>query len=242
MKLKLNRKGLSGTPAEAGVRVYRNFKPELSISSLSGTPAEAGVRDGRGRSNGCLDKSQWNPRRSRGARPGKKSWMLRRLRLSGTPAEAGVRAGVFKCLAPFVRSQWNPRRSRGASSNKTLLSSTVRCLSGTPAEAGVRGRRACPSQPTALSQWNPRRSRGASRPTFSHWLSKPSSQWNPRRSRGARPSPEHIDIACRIGAFIHPPAILFDFCDFKEHLCDSTSNSYCLSSGSTSIHPPIRFL
>ena len=91
-------------------------------------------------------------------------------------------------------------------------------LSGTPAEAGVRGFFDTTNMET--------------------WLS----QWNPCRSRGASPPLECLDIAWGIGTFIHPPADLIVFCDFKEHLRDCSSNYYCLSSGSVFIHPSIRFL
>ena len=185
--------------------------------------------------------SQWNPRRSRGASR-HRLWFRNALRvsvepppkqgceisssfltlimsgLSGTPAEAGVRAFYVGFLVKRRSVSVEPPPKQGCEEREPNTESNLRsCLSGTPAEAGVRVHGLRMKLKSAVSQWNPRRSRGASA------------------------SPEHIDIACRIGAFIHPPAILFDFCDFKEHLCDFTSNSYCLSSGSTSIHPPIRF-
>ena len=125
----------------------------------------------------------------------------------------------------------------------------------------------CRTQPTtigALSQWNPCRSRGASRDRSyqgtgqvsveplpkqgCEWVAGDGyygdfgSQWNPCRSRGASPPLECLDIAWGIGTFIHPPADLIVFCDFKEHLRDCSSNYYCLSSGSVFIHPSIRFL
>ena len=67
--------GLSGTPAEAGVR---GLWPSItcgSFTGLSGTPAEAGVRDGV---------------------PVMLSF--RQKRLSGTPAEAGVRAFCLRYI------------------------------------------------------------------------------------------------------------------------------------------------
>ena len=108
--------GLSGTPAEAGVRVGADFdwfcrrrvsveplpkqgcegteNPTIVIEQwgLSGTPAEAGVR-------------VYLPLPRQGAEHC----------LSGTPAEAGVRA--FLAIAVYGgdrKSQWNPCRSRGA--------------------------------------------------------------------------------------------------------------------------------
>ena len=84
---------LSGTPAEAGVREGVTAPNALFLLRLSGTPAEAGVRGGYAGSlyqlpkvsveplpkQGCewydkvkayeAQKSQWNPCRSRGARP-----------------------------------------------------------------------------------------------------------------------------------------------------------------------------
>ena len=110
-----------------------------------------------------MGKSQWNPRRSRGARYLLNDQYFLHYRLSGTPAEAGVRgfSGLIvggACLVSVepppkqgceeiimddynkaMSSQWNPRRSRGASAGVTL------CM-----------------MPLAMSQWNPRRSRGAS--------------------------------------------------------------------------------
>ena len=164
-------------------------------------------------------------------------------RLSGTPAEAGVRDGVFRT------------GQRGGAS-----------LSGTPAEAGVRDQKirrnntsghvsveplpkqGCEGQIAAmnsswnLSQWNPCRSRGARSRPWRCFKNISTSQWNPCRSRGASPPLECLDIAWGIGTFIHPPADLIVFCDFKEHLRDCSSNYYCLSSGSVFIHPSIRFL
>ena len=84
---------LSGTPAEAGVRVLGSPQGSRRPWGLSGTPAEAGVRAACSGASGAWTTS-----------------------LSGTPAEAGVR-GVIK-LAPGANaslSQWNPCRSRGAS-------------------------------------------------------------------------------------------------------------------------------
>ena len=59
---------LSGTPAEAGVRAVVPQTLLGSLASLSGTPAEAGVREAVGWLEDAADRSQWNPRRSRGAR------------------------------------------------------------------------------------------------------------------------------------------------------------------------------
>ena len=79
---------LSGTPAEAGVRV-RGEELRIDGESSQWNPCRS-----RGASiplpwlhQGSV-KSQWNPCRSRGARS-----RLETSRLSGTPAEAGVRAG-----------------------------------------------------------------------------------------------------------------------------------------------------
>ena len=155
--------------------------------------------------------SQWNPRRSRGARLKNINYVL----LIGVSVEPPPKQGCEGISITLgdgpTMSQWNPRRSRGARWRLDRMGRNLHRLSGTPAEAGVREENARTARSRLYVSVEP------------------------------PPTPEHIDIACRIGAFIHPPAILFDFCDFKEHLCDSTSNSYCLSSGSTSIHPPIRF-
>ena len=64
-------------------------------TGLSGTPAEAGVREGISPGFQHNVGSQWNPCRSRGAR-GKVFSERRggRCCLSGTPAEAGVRVGL----------------------------------------------------------------------------------------------------------------------------------------------------
>ena len=163
--------------------------------------------------------SQWNPRRSRGASGKFRGGYGFIPRLSGTPAEAGVRDGAEKINADPRLVSVEPPPKQGCEASSSSWPSRIARVSVEPP----------PKQ-------------GCETSCFLFAVSAAMmSQWNPRRSRGARSPPEHIDIACRIGAFIHPPAILFDFCDFKEHLCDSTSNSYCLSSGSTSIHPPIRF-
>ena len=60
--------------------------------SLSGTPAEAGVRVEDNIIHNHCKVSQWNPRRSRGARSRIRKPRTFAQCLSGTPAEAGVRA------------------------------------------------------------------------------------------------------------------------------------------------------
>ena len=60
--------GLSGTPAEAGVRDLKLEKMYQWARGLSGTPAEAGVRVEGSELHAVNFTSQWNPRRSRGAR------------------------------------------------------------------------------------------------------------------------------------------------------------------------------
>ena len=87
------------------------------LRSLSGTPAEAGVRVEEATDALMINESQWNPRRSRGARRSEPGVEFLERSLSGTPAEAGVRA------LRMVHQRTGYRR-----------------LSGTPAEAGVRAR------------------------------------------------------------------------------------------------------
>ena len=134
-------RGLSGTPAEAGVRAECSPKKRQRCTRLSGTPAEAGVR-GSGPSEGLR---KWS-------------------RLSGTPAEAGVRGAAKVTVLTRDESQWNPCRSRGARRRTATVPPETQGLSGTPAEAGVR---ACGFSILCIShsksQWNPCRSRGARR-------------------------------------------------------------------------------
>ena len=86
--------GLSGTPAEAGVRACEHTEELALHDRLSGTPAEAGVR-------GQLKMRTTGLKYS----------------LSGIPAEAGVREIIMFWTVVGAMSQWNPRRSRGASGN-----------------------------------------------------------------------------------------------------------------------------
>ena len=156
-------RSLSGTPAEAGVRAVRpckiNLCPDVSVEpppkqgcetmrsnaaptaiGLSGTPAEAGVRAIlRHWRNTDPKGSQWNPRRSRGARcrhqrsePGVEVSVE-------PPPKQGCEGDTLQARLAVDVSQWNPRRSRGA-------------------RPSIWNRNGS----TAPSQWNPRRSRGAS--------------------------------------------------------------------------------
>ena len=132
-------------------------------SRLSGTPAEAGVRGETCRQTRRKTRSQWNPRRSRGARNLVDDW-----------------------IAENDESQWNPRRSRGASSG------ALRGAGGRGVSAEPPPKQGCETYNQAqelggqVSQWNPRRSRGARSMWQDIDLHIGLSQWNPRRSRGAR--------------------------------------------------------
>ena len=86
-----NNAGLSGTPAEAGVRaIWPRCGSSGSIVSVE-PPPKQGCEVIASSVSEKSTSSQWNPRRSRGAR----CHSLRRRNpatgLSGTPAEAGVR-------------------------------------------------------------------------------------------------------------------------------------------------------
>ena len=129
---------LSGTPAEAGVRV-EDALSWVRQNMSQWNPCRSRGASSAGRTQApCQDVSQWNPCRSRGAR-GKRLQRVFDIRvsveplpkqgcearslissvpipgLSGTPAEAGVR-GVLVIATPGEdeESQWNPCRSRGA--------------------------------------------------------------------------------------------------------------------------------
>ena len=154
---------LSGTPAEAGVRVGVPIRISQDQSSLSGTPAEAGVRvvitDHA--ILRCLVSVEPLPKQ--GCERLVTAYGHIATSLSGTPAEAGVRAlETFQFFVKFGG------------------------LSGTPAEAGVRGVNARYRDARAYrSQWNPCRSRGARGLDDTKAVPKAMSQWNPCRSRGA---------------------------------------------------------
>ena len=154
---------LSGTPAEAGVRgIWMLTVWERYVVSVEPPPKQ-------GCENHCLgsslshDWSQWNPRRSRGARI---NW--------------------FHPSAFTDASQWNPRRSRGARRRRDRMLRRRQCLSGTPAEAGVREDGDGYSAGHLIVSVEPPPKQGCELP-LSMWCHfSLSSQWNPRRSRGAR--------------------------------------------------------
>ena len=106
---------LSGTPAEAGVRDFLHG-PMNSLQNVSvELPPKQGCEDAVGHAEHEVERSQWNPRRSRGARHlCSRPWMS------------------------YIKSQWNPRRSRGARRSEPGVVAPRPSLSGTPAEAGVR--------------------------------------------------------------------------------------------------------
>ena len=129
---------------------------------LSGTPAEAGVRDDRIVTKYHEELSQWNPRRSRGARRRLGGGALRWVVSVEPPPKQGCEKAMSIEGRPWATSQWNPRRSRGARPHgctdwqqgvvsvepppkqgcETKIDrykNSPSCLSGTPAEAGVRG-------------------------------------------------------------------------------------------------------
>ena len=112
----------------------------LRRSGLSGTPAEAGVRGSEGGPGKPFEGSQWNPRRSRGARTlyafwwwgqSQSQWNPRRSRgarlrrvllhtqLDNVSVEPPPKQGCEEIIMNIenreAMSQWNPRRSRGAS-------------------------------------------------------------------------------------------------------------------------------
>ena len=131
---------LSGTPAEAGVRGEQivHFIGEDFVSVEP--PPKQGCEDQLDENDQFNRTSQWNPRRSRGARLSFFSlpkfsrvsqWNPRRSR--------GARPRALIVTSRFYESQWNPRRSRGARAMPPDLAVSWSGLSGTPAEAGVRG-------------------------------------------------------------------------------------------------------
>ena len=107
---------LSGTPAEAGVRVDPALEKVGLITCLSGTPAEAGVRGRLSRPKGPSGN-----------------------RLSGTPTEAGVRGPEVLQTDRYCDVSVEPLPKQGCEGALGDLADTGYCrLSGTPAEAGVR--------------------------------------------------------------------------------------------------------
>ena len=140
----------------------------LPRNGLSGTPAEAGVRDVNWTLDGYSGLSQWNPCRSRGA-----SWwpmlsLIVAKCLSGTPAEAGVRVSITRTFicGPWVSVEPLPKQGcewfrflwtnwfgpvsveplpKQGCEKKFIVIYTIedKRLSGTPAEAGVRASSSC---------------------------------------------------------------------------------------------------
>ena len=155
---------------------------------LSGTPAEAGVREAGNSIRAYCYKSQWNPCRSRGARFIVVYTIEDKLQVSVEPLPKqgceGKIVDMRKYSSPVsveplpkqgcegsnssqtseicgvsveplpkqgceqankhiregeITSQWNPCRSRGARLCKAYNLGLKEGLSGTPAEAGVRG-------------------------------------------------------------------------------------------------------
>ena len=107
---------LSGTPAEAGVRDGENTGGCLRGGVSVEPPPKQGCEDNETIDIASYAESQWNPRRSRGARI-----LLQLVITSGATSQwnprrsRGARWHVLHYSKTRAMSQWNPRRSRGAS-------------------------------------------------------------------------------------------------------------------------------
>ena len=153
--------------------------------------------------------SQWNPRRSRGAR-------LHATRVDRwhsvsvePPPKQGCEIINWVMGDGENESQWNPRRSRGASTTSETSHRDRCCLSGTPAEAGVRAPLVKRLTEIAAVSVEPPPKQGCEFSLLDQVSLTPRlsgtpaeagvrvdmigiaadvklSQWNPRRSRGAR--------------------------------------------------------
>ena len=108
-------KSLSGTPAEAGVRV----DPRRSYGSSRGVSVEPlpkqGCESASHADYAYEDEVSVEPLPKQGCESAPETQPTETISLSGTPAEAGVRAILPSALTRFsAQSQWNPCRSRGA--------------------------------------------------------------------------------------------------------------------------------
>ena len=104
-------------------------------------PPKQGCESWKNHIRNTAPKSQWNPRRSRGARSRGTDFLNCWFCLSGTPAEAGVRAYCYCNIVTIYTSlSGTPAEAgvRGYDVGKFLINKPS--LSGTPAEAGVRGK------------------------------------------------------------------------------------------------------
>ena len=161
----LRRHRLSGTPAEAGVRDGKTVTGYiLLLVSVEPPPKQGCESSPPGPPRGHV-RSQWNPRRSRGA-----SCRTRNQRLGSRvsvepPPKQGCEASQRKTGPPLIVSV-EPPPKQGCEDEVMAEGAGFSGLSGTPAEAGVRGDDYVWFRfMWTESQWNPRRSRGA-RSTF----------------------------------------------------------------------------
>ena len=130
---------LSGTPAEAGVRVDPHGFPARYFHVSVEPPPKQGCEITKTIHTMKVAPSQWNPRRSRGARPRRHPIHQSFVVSVEPPPKQGCEIAANESKSPAPLSQWNPRRSRGASPHVGRCGLPVGGLSGTPAEAGVRG-------------------------------------------------------------------------------------------------------
>ena len=129
---------LSGTPAEAGVRVRSDARSEATSKVSVEPPPKQGCESDASPhlsskpvvsvepppKQGCeycrfsfshpSFLSQWNPRRSRGASPSTDDLDHERYVSVEPPPKQGCEITVVILTREDFRSQWNPRRSRGA--------------------------------------------------------------------------------------------------------------------------------
>ena len=129
--------------------------------------------------------SQWNPRRSRGARQPPGGWGTKWASLSGTPAEAGVRAAMGVGVCPSFHVSVEPPPKQGCERYVMHPVIILRRLSGTPAEAGVRDKDGRMPWGFRWVSVEPPPKQGCETAAWRMGYKVGQSQWNPRRSRGA---------------------------------------------------------
>ena len=82
-------------PPKQGCEIWENGKAIVSHDVSVEPPPKQGCEAAQAGEKGFVTVSQWNPRRSRGARSRMHAVRLTEASLSGTPAEAGVRVKMI---------------------------------------------------------------------------------------------------------------------------------------------------
>ena len=132
-----------------------------------------------------IDPSQWNPRRSRGARERRAYTSGEDTRLSGTPAEAGVRVLNFTGKATSRHVSVEPPPKQGCEAVKAPKNGDTVVSVEPPPKQGCEAVKAPKNGDTVVSVEPPPK-QGCEARQQKHVWRREVSQWNPRRSRGAR--------------------------------------------------------